>query len=101
MAGQVEFVSARVPTVRIAGSRSEFAVGRIFCVGRNYQAHANEMGITGREAPFFFTKFPDSVVAWGRRLRYPPATRDFHYEGELVVAIRREGYAVPQLRPKG
>ncbi|MGH8209181.1 MAG: fumarylacetoacetate hydrolase family protein [Steroidobacteraceae bacterium] len=96
-----EFERAAPPAVRIIGSARAFAVGRIFCVGRNYESHAKEMGAATREPPFFFTKFPDAVVPSGSRLRYPPATRDFQYEGELVVAIGSEGHAVSGAQAQG
>ena len=83
------------PTVAILGSQQVFPVARIFCVGRNYEAHAREMGVTTREPPFFFTKFASTVVPSGSRVRYPPGTRDYHYEGELVVAIGAKGAEVP------
>jgi fumarylpyruvate hydrolase len=69
-----------------------FPVRRIFCVGRNYAAHAREMGSDpDREPPFFFTKWAETVVPSGGTVAYPPATGDFHYEAELVVAIGRAG----------
>jgi len=81
-----------VPTVAVAGSDDRFPVRRIFCVGRNYAAHAREMGKDpDREPPFFFCKPADAVVASGEPVAYPPLTGNFHYEGELVVAIGRAG----------
>jgi fumarylpyruvate hydrolase len=74
-------------TVQIEGDDLLFPVRRVYCVGRNYLAHAREMGADEREAPFFFTKFTDTVVPSGTLLAYPPRTADFHYEGELVIAI--------------
>ncbi|NWK94600.1 fumarylacetoacetate hydrolase [Sphingobium lactosutens] len=69
-----------------------FPVRRIFCIGRNYAAHAREMGKDPeREAPFFFTKWAENVVPSGTVIAYPPGTRDFHYEGELVIAIGKGG----------
>ena len=65
---------------------------RIFCVGRNYAAHAREMGKDpDREPPFFFTKPADAVVDSGEMVPYPPQTEKFHYEAELVVAIGKGG----------
>lgn len=89
------FEIGSTPAVAVLGSQQLFPVGRIFCVGRNYEAHAREMGLTTREPPFFFTKFASAVIASGSRVRYPPGTRDFHYEGELVVAIGAAGAGVP------
>jgi fumarylpyruvate hydrolase len=83
------------PTVAVAGEGGRFPVRRIFCVGRNYAAHAREMGKDpDRELPFYFTKPADAVVDSGATVPYPPDTSDFHYEIELVVAIGREGFDV-------
>ncbi|MFP4275749.1 MAG: fumarylacetoacetate hydrolase family protein, partial [Paracoccaceae bacterium] len=69
--------------------------GRIFCVGRNYAAHAAEMGVeVDREAPFYFTKTPTAALASGSTLPYPPGTANFHYEMELVVAIGAPAFRV-------
>jgi fumarylpyruvate hydrolase len=81
-------------TVAIAGSERVFPVGRIFCIGRNYAAHAREMGMDARETPFFFTKWADTLVPGGGPLPYPPETADYQFEGELVIAICREGAAI-------
>ena len=84
-----------IPTIPQAGGGS-FPVRRIFCVGRNYAAHAREMGRDpDREPPFFFTKFADSVAANGATIAYPPETANYHYEAELVMAIGREGFRIP------
>src|SRR5687768_14337829 len=69
-----------VPSVEVKGSRDRFPVRRIFCVGRNYAAHAREMGNDDREPPFFFTKPADAVVANGAVIPYPPRTENFHHE---------------------
>jgi fumarylpyruvate hydrolase len=80
------------PTVAVAGSDARFPVRRIFCVGRNYAAHAREMGKDpDREPPFFFGKPADAVVDSGETIAYPPQTENFHYEAELVVAIGKGG----------
>ena len=86
--------------VPVAGSAGVFPVRRIYCVGRNYAAHAREMGADPtREAPFFFCKPADAVVpvmpGASLELPYPPQTRDFHYEAELVVAIGQGGADIP------
>lgn len=81
-------------TAAIAGSGETFAVRRIYCVGRNYAAHAREMGNDDRAPPFFFTKFPDTLVPSGTTLAYPPETSDFHYEGELVIGIGADTFNV-------
>lgn len=80
------------PWVAVEGTSARFPVRRIFCVGRNYVDHGLEMGGDPRtEPPFFFTKPADAVVASGAVVPYPPETADFHYEGELVVAIGTGG----------
>ena len=80
------------PSVAVADSSARFPVRRIFCVGRNYAAHAREMGRDpDREPPFFFTKPADAVVDDNTDVAYPPLTENFQYEAELVVAIRRGG----------
>ncbi|WP_442865936.1 fumarylacetoacetate hydrolase family protein [Aminobacter sp. HY435] len=79
-------------SVAVAGSPDRFPVRRIFCVGRNYAAHAREMGNDpDREPPFFFGKPADAVVDSGTIIPYPPLTESLHYEVELVVAIGRGG----------
>lgn len=84
-----------VPTVAMEGERVRFPVRRIFCVGRNYAAHAREMGKDpDREPPFFFTKPADAVVDSGVTVPYPPETSNLHYEIELIVAIGRESFGV-------
>ena len=81
--------------VPIVGRSELFPVHRIYCVGRNYEEHAKEMGFTGREPPFFFLKPADSlvVVPAGQtgEMPYPSATRNLHHEIELVVAIGQGG----------
>ena len=83
-----------MPAVPVAGG-GLFPVRRIYCVGRNYAEHAQEMGFTGREPPFFFLKPADSVlpVADGAtgEMAYPPLTANLHHEIELVVAIGTGG----------
>jgi fumarylpyruvate hydrolase len=84
-------------TVAVAGG-GEFPVRRIYCVGRNYVEHAQEMGFTGREPPFFFMKPADALVpvAQGAEgvIDYPPLTRNLHHEIELVVAIGTGGSGI-------
>jgi len=88
--------SLRAPVVvPVLGSELGFPVGRIFCVGRNYAAHAREMGNDpDREPPFFFAKDADAYAPDGAVIPYPPATRNYHFELELVVAIGAEGFQV-------
>jgi fumarylpyruvate hydrolase len=84
-----------VATVAVAGGGS-FPVHRIYCVGRNYAEHAREMGHDpDREPPFFFMKPADAVVASFSTIRYPPKTRDYQHEIELVVALAKGGRDVP------
>jgi fumarylpyruvate hydrolase len=86
------FAPPSLPTIAVAGTHAVFPVRRILCVGRNYAAHAREMGRDpDREPPFFFTKPADAVVDSGATVPYPPATSNLHYEMELVVAIGRGG----------
>ena len=69
-----------------------FPVRRVYCVGRNYAAHAREMGgDPSREPPFFFTKPADALVTGGADTPYPPATANLHHEMELVLAIGQGG----------
>ena len=75
----------------IHGDERRFPVRRIFCVGRNYAAHAREMGFDDREPPFFFTKPADALVETGSHIPYPPITSNFHYEIELVLGIGKDG----------
>jgi fumarylpyruvate hydrolase len=83
------------PSVEVSGTRDRFPVRRIFCVGRNYAAHAREMGNDDREPPFFFTKPADAVVANGSTVPYALRTSNFHHEVELVVALGGGGTNVP------
>ncbi len=85
-----------IPSVAVLGTEARFPVRRIFCVGRNYAAHAREMGKDpDREPPFFFTKPADAVLDAGAdddaSIPYPPETGNFHHEIELTVAIGTGG----------
>lgn len=80
------------PKVPVAGSRQEFPVHRIYCIGRNYADHVREMGgEPDRAPPVYFLKPADSVVPNGGNVDYPPRTENLHYEIELVVAIGKGG----------
>ena len=85
--------------VPVVGESRQFPVHRIYCVGRNYEEHAKEMGFTGREPPFFFLKPSDSlvVVPEGQTgsMPYPSLTANLHHEIELVVAIGQGGRNIP------
>lgn len=88
-----------IHSLPIVGREQRFPVNRIWCVGRNYAAHAREMGMDEREPPFFFMKPASALVACGEdgaRIVYPPMTGNFHHEIELVVAIGSEGFEVTQ-----
>lgn len=81
----------------IIGSSARFPVRRIYCVGRNYVAHVREMGgDETRDFPLIFQKPADSVVQDGGTVPYPPMTDDFHFELELMVAMKSGGYNIPQ-----
>ena len=87
---------AAQPSVEVAGTDARFPVHRIYCVGRNYAAHAREMGMDpDRDPPFFFSKPADAVVANGTPVSYPPRTANLHHEIELVVAIGKGGRDIP------
>ncbi len=76
------------PAVPVVGEDALYPVRRVFCVGRNYAAHAREMGSDpNREPPFYFTKSPEALVAGGGAIPYAPATANLHHEVELVVAL--------------
>lgn len=82
------FPMPEFPTIPVKGESGGYPVTRIFCVGRNYAAHAAEMGVeVDREAPFYFTKTPLHTLASGATVPYPPGTENFHYEMELALVI--------------
>jgi fumarylpyruvate hydrolase len=88
-----------VVAVPVAGSEAFFPVRRIYCVGRNYVAHAKEMGADLREPPFFFCKPDNTIVVAppGRTIEvaYPGLTSDYQHEIELVAAIGKAGRDIP------
>jgi fumarylpyruvate hydrolase len=85
-----------IPTLPVAGSDRLFPVHRIYCVGRNYAEHAVEMGHDPtRDPPFFFQKNPDNLLIPGQDFPYPSATKDVHFEIEMVVALGKGGQNVP------
>ena len=91
-----EFAPPMAPSVEIAGSSTRLPVHRIYCVGRNYAAHAREMGADPvREPPFFFAKPADAVVPNGAAVPYPSRTANLHHEIELVLAIGEGGRNIP------
>jgi fumarylpyruvate hydrolase len=86
------FPPSATPSVAIEGTQDTFPVHRIYCVGRNYAAHAREMGKDPeREPPFFFTKPADAIVPNNATIPYPPRTNNLHHEIELVIAIGKGG----------
>ena len=85
------------PAVPVAGSADTFPVRRVYCVGRNYAAHAREMGHDpDREDPFFFMKPAGAIVPTGSEVPYPPQTKDYQHEIELVVALAKGGANIPE-----
>ncbi|WP_119290282.1 fumarylacetoacetate hydrolase family protein [Azohydromonas sediminis] len=88
-----------VPSVPVRGCAERAPVNRLFFVGRNYHAHAVEMGRPvdkSKEVPFYFTKSPCTLVESGATVPYPPRTRDYQYETELVVVIGKPGFRVAE-----
>lgn len=84
-------------SLAVQGTKDRFPIRRIFCVGRNYEAHAREMGKDPtREAPFFFTKPADAAVDTPFTLPYPKLTEDLHHEIELVIAIGEGGSEIAE-----
>ena len=78
------------PSLPVRGKADRFPVRRIFCVGRNYAAHAKEMGAAGDKpagGPMYFTKSAHALAQSGSTLPYPPGTSNYHYEVELVLAL--------------
>jgi len=92
------FAPPPVVSVPVLGRTEHFPVHRVYCVGRNYEEHAKEMGFTGREPPFFFLKPADTVVValpgQTAYLPYPSLTSNLHHEIELVVAIGTGGHNI-------
>jgi len=88
-----------VYSLPIKGRPERLPIHRLFFVGRNYHAHAKEMGRPvdkSTEAPFYFTKAPSTLVASGATVAYPPETKDYQHEMELVVVIGKEGFRVSE-----
>lgn len=88
----------------VAGTDTKFPIKRIFCVGRNYHAHAAEMGVSvdkNTQEPFYFLKDAAAYVPSGSTIPYPPKTANYHYEMEFVVAIGQDGFQVPENEADG
>jgi len=86
-----------VYSLTVRGKKERLPINRLFFVGRNYHAHAAEMGRPvdkSVEVPFYFTKSPQTLVESGATVAYPPETRDYHYEMELVVVIGKPGFRI-------
>ncbi|TFY99767.1 fumarylacetoacetate hydrolase family protein [Ramlibacter rhizophilus] len=95
---QYLFPPAPTPSLPVCGVPQRFPVARLFFVGRNYHAHAVEMGKPvdkSSERPFYFTKSPQTLTHSGATVAYPSETGNFHHEMELVVAIGKPGFRVP------
>lgn len=85
------------PSLAVQGSEDRFPIRRIFCVGRNYAAHAREMGKDpDREPPFFFTKPADAALDTPCTIPYPKLTENLHYEIELIIAIGKGGSRIAE-----
>ena len=92
---QLVFAAPPVVTAPVCGRSDRIPIRRIFCVGRNYEAHAREMGVAvDREAPFYFTKAAEHYAPSGSTVPYPPGTSNYHYEVELVVMIGAPAFRV-------
>ncbi len=91
------FTPPNTPAIPITGNGLTYPVRRIFCVGRNYAAHAAEMGNeVDREAPFYFTKSAHAICPSGGSIPYPPGTQDCHFEMEFVVALGAPAFEVSE-----
>jgi fumarylpyruvate hydrolase len=89
------FAPPAVPAVPVDGTSDLFPVRRVYCIGRNYAAHAVEMGHDpDKEPPFFFQKNPDNLNTSGT-FPYPPKSDDVHHEIELAVALKSGGRNIP------
>jgi fumarylpyruvate hydrolase len=85
-----------IASLPVRGTLARFPVRRVYCVGRNYAAHAIEMGHDpNKEPPFFFQKNPDNIILSGEAFPYPPKTQDVHFEIEMVVALGKGGADIP------
>jgi fumarylpyruvate hydrolase len=87
------------PSLPVRGLQARYPINRIFCVGRNYHAHAVEMGRPVDKAsmkPFYFTKAASTLVESGATVPYPTGTKNYHFEMELVVAIGAAGFRVKE-----
>lgn len=93
------FPPSPVYSLPIRGKTERFPIHRIFCAGRNYHAHAIEMGKPVDKStmiPFYFLKDPSTTVFTGASIDYPPGTENYHYEMELVLYINKVGFNIPE-----
>jgi fumarylpyruvate hydrolase len=101
MSDQYLFEPAPTYSLPVKGEAKRFPIKRLFFVGRNYHAHAVEMGKPvdkSVEQPFYFTKAPSTLVESGATIPYPPETTNFHHEMELVVAIGKPGFRLTEAK---
>ena len=91
----MSFVASQPVLVPIQNTQEKYPVNRLFFVGQNYKSHAKEMGSeANKKSPFFFTKSLSAYVPSGSTISYPPGTKNFHHEMELVVAIGKPVFEV-------
>lgn len=90
------FDAPQQASLAVQGTSDRFPIRRIFCVGRNYEAHAKEMGADTREPPFFFTKPADAALDTPCTIAYPKLTEDLHHEIELIIAIGKGGSEIAE-----
>ena len=91
-----------LPALPILGAEALYPVSRIFCVGRNYEEHAREMGhVVDREKPFYFSKSATALRQNGATIPYPPGTGNYHFEFELVVAIGAPAFKIAAADAEG
>lgn len=91
------FPAPPIRTIEVEGESAAFPIHRIFCVGRNYAAHAAEMGnVPDYEAPFYFTKSPSHAASSGVTIPYPLGTENYHHEMELAVLLGADAFRVAE-----
>src|SRR5271155_5993555 len=96
------FEPAPVPSLPIVGDERRYPVARIFCVGRNYEDHAREMGhVVDREKPFYFSKSATTLRQSGDAIPYPAGTTNYHFEFELVIALGALAFRIAPLDALG
>jgi fumarylpyruvate hydrolase len=89
------------PVLAKTSTGDDFPVRRVICVGRNYADHAREMGADPeREPPFFFTAWAQTIVPSGSTIAYPTQTSNYHFEGELVLAVGKGGRSISRVEAR-